>query len=220
MISIYPSDEKLFNNNGIKILKPLQAFITKEDNGEYYIELKDTIDNIDYYQANLIIRVPTPWGYQCFRLTNPEIKNKTLTCKGYHLYFDTRNYLIYDSYVVDKNCNDALDHLNNACDRETPFTFISDIPTLASYRCIRHSLEEAVAVCIDRYNGHLIRDNYNVEIRSSIGEDRGVVLSYAKNIKEIKAKENIGKGPASDDNKGGDKLERKKPKNKTGKKCC
>lgn len=189
MISIYPSDERKFNNNGIKILKPLQAYITKEDNGDYYIELKDTIDNIEYYQANLIIRVPTPWGYQGFRLTNPEIKNKTLTCKGYHLYFDSKNYLIYDSYVVDKNCNDALDHLNNACDKETPFEFISDISTLASYRCIRHSLEEAIAVCVDRYNGHLVRDNYNVEIRSSIGEDRGVVLSYAKNIKEIKATE-------------------------------
>lgn len=190
MISIYPPTEKKFDNNGIKILKPLQAIITKEDNGEYYIDLQDNIDNIDYYQANMIIRVPTPWGYQGFRLTNPIIKNKTLNCKGYHLYFDTKNYLIYDSYVVDKNCNDALDHLNNACDIKTPFTFISDISTIASYRCVRHSLEEAIAVCVDRYNGHLIRDNYNIEVRSTIGEDRGVVIAYAKNIKEIKASEN------------------------------
>ena len=98
--------------------------------------------------------------------------------------------MIVDSYVVDKNCNDALDHLNNACDIETPFTFISDISTINSYRCVRHTLEEAISVVIERWGGHLIRDNYNVEIRENIGEDRGVVLSYAKNIKSIKATEN------------------------------
>ena len=49
MISVYPSNEKNFSDNGIKILKPLKALIRKEDNGDYYINLKDTIDNIDYY---------------------------------------------------------------------------------------------------------------------------------------------------------------------------
>lgn len=190
MISIYPATEKLFKDNGIKILKPLEAIVTKEDNGDYYIEVKDTIKNLEYYQAGLIIRVPTPWGYQGFRLTNPKIANKTLTCKGKHLYFDSENYLIKDSYVVDKNCNDALDHLNNACDVETPFTFISDISTISSYRCVRKTLEKAIAVVIDRWGGHLVRDNFKIEIRDQIGMDRGIVLSYGKNITEIKAEEN------------------------------
>lgn len=190
MISIYPATEKLFKDNGIKILKPLEAIVTKEDNGDYYIEVKDTIKNLEYYQAGLIIRVPTPWGYQGFRLTNPKIANKTLTCKGKHLYFDSENYLIKDSYVVDKNCNDALDHLNNACDVETPFTLISDISTISSYRCVRKTLEEAIAVVIDRWGGHLVRDNFKIEIRDTIGTDRGIVLSYGKNITEIKAEEN------------------------------
>ena len=190
MISIYPATEKLFKDNGIKILKPLEAIVTKEDNGDYYIEVKDTIKNLEYYQAGLIIRVPTPWGYQGFRLTNPKIANKTLTCKGKHLYFDSENYLIKDSYVVDKNCNDALDHLNNACDVETPFTLISDISTISSYRCVRKTLEEAIAVVIDRWGGHLVRDNFKIEIRDQIGMDRGIVLSYGKNITEIKAEEN------------------------------
>ncbi len=190
MISIYPSDEKEFANNGVKILHPLKANIRKEDNGDYYIELKDTINNLEYYQAGLIIRVPTPWGYQGFRLNNPKIENKTITCKGYHLYFDTANYLISDSYVVDKNCNDALDHLNMACDVKTPFSFISDINRLNSYRCIRHSLEEAISVVVERWGGHLVRDNFNIELRENIGQDRGVTLSYGKNITSIKADEN------------------------------
>lgn len=46
MISVYSSNEKSFSSNGIKILKPLKALIFKQDNGEYYLDLKDSIDNI------------------------------------------------------------------------------------------------------------------------------------------------------------------------------
>lgn len=190
MISVYDSTEKSFATNGIKILKPLKATIRKEDNGDYYLDLKDKIDFIDYYQAGLIIRVPTPWGYQAFRLTNPNIENNKITVRAYHIYFDSKNYIIKDSYVVDKNCNDALDHLNIACDITSPFTTISDITTVNSYRCVRKSLEEAISDVIDRWGGHLVRDNYNIGIRAQIGQDRGVTLAYAKNISKITQKEN------------------------------
>lgn len=193
MISVYPSNERNFSSNGDKILHPLKAVVRKEDNGEYSISLKDTLDNLKYYQEGLIVRTDTPWGKQGFRLTNPEINNDKITCKGKHLYFDTSRYVIVDSYVVDKNCNDALDHLNNACDTPTPFNTISNIGTINSYRCVRHTFEEAISVVIDRWGGHLIRDNFNIEIRNKIGQDRGVVLSYAKNIKNIKAVENWDK---------------------------
>lgn len=189
MISVYPSNEREFANNGIKILKPLKAKIHKEDNGEYYLDLKDNLDNIEYYQSGMIIRANTPWGYQGFRLGNPNINGNYITIRAKHLYFDSANYSIYDSYVVDKNCNDALDHLNNACDITTPFTFISDITRIASYRCIRHSLEEAVATVIERWGGHLIRDNYRVEVRNQIGNDNGIVISYAKNIQKLETDE-------------------------------
>lgn len=190
MISVYPSTERKFDNNGIKILHPLKAKVYKQDNGDFYLEIKDKIENIEYYQEGLIVRADTPWGKQGFRLTNPEIDKNNITCKGYHLYFDTSRYIIVDSYVVDKSCNDALDHLNKACDIETPFKTLSDISTTNSYRCVRHTFEEAIAVVVERWGGHLVRDNFNIEIRDTIGEDRGVVLSYAKNIKSIKATEN------------------------------
>jgi len=151
MISVYPSNEKLFADNGIKILKPLKALVRKEDNGDYYIDLKDTIENLEYYQAGMIIRVPTIWGKQCFRLTNPNIENKKVVARGNHVYFDTRNYIIKDSYVVEKNCNDALDHLKIACDKPLPFSTLSDVPTIASFRCVRKSYEEAVATIIERW---------------------------------------------------------------------
>lgn len=185
MISVYPSNEKLFANNGIKILKPLQALIKKEDNGNYYIDLKDYVDNLEYYQSGMIVRANTPWGYQCFRLTNLEINNSIITVRGYHLYYDTANYIIADSYVVDKNCNAALDHLKQGCDAVPPFTLLSDITRINSYRCVRDTLEQAIQVVIDRWGGHLVRDNWTIEVRDEIGQDRGVTLIYGKDIKSI-----------------------------------
>ncbi len=182
MISVYESKEKIFDNNGIKILKPRKATLRKEDNGDYYVTLKDDISNLEYYQAGMIIRALTPWGKQAFRLTNPAIKNSSVTVKAKHVYYDSENYVIKDSYVVDKNCNDALDHLNIGCDRTTPFNTISDILTINTYRCQRTTFKDAIDVVLERWGGHLVRDNFNIEIRNSIGEDRGVVLSYQKNI--------------------------------------
>lgn len=191
MLKVYDSTETLFATNGIKILNPLLAEITKKDNGDYYLELRDIVDNLDYYQKGLIIRIDTPWGVQGFRCDNPEIKNNRVECKAWHLSYDAKNYIIKDSNAVDKNCNDALDHFNNATDRKTPFTTISDIGKLVSTRAVRKSLFEVYEWLIssDKYGGHWYRDNFTLGIKAEIGEDRGVVLATNKNITDIKVSE-------------------------------
>ena len=190
MISVYNSTEKLFDNNGLKILKPQKALIRKEDNGEYSLSVKDNIEYLDFYQEGMIIRTDTPWGKQGFRITNVEVDNNYIILKANHLYFDSKRYVITDSYVVDKNLNDALDYLNNTCETKTPFTTISDIETRNSFRCVRKTLEEAIVTLIERWGGHLVRDNFNIGIRKVIGEDRGVTLEAGKNITKLNSKEN------------------------------
>ena len=106
------------------------------------------------------------------------------------MFYDSEDYIIRDSYVVDKNCNDALDHLNNATDQTSPFTTLSDVTTINSYRCVRKSLFEALEVVLERWGGHLVRNNWNISIRSSIGQDNGVTVQYKKNLKEISCEEN------------------------------
>ena len=192
MISVYESNEKIFNHNGLKVLHPRKCDVFKEDNGDYYIELEDTIDNIDYYQANMIIKCPTPFpeGKQLFRIINPEIKNNYIYIKARHVYFDTSNYIILDNYIVDKNCNYALEHLNCNTDKLSPFTTSSNINTLSTYRCVRKSLEEAINTVRERWGGHLVRNNFNISILDEIGIDRGVQIKYSKNLKELKVNEN------------------------------
>ena len=192
MIRVYDSNEKLFNNNGIKILHPLVAEITKKDNSDYYIELEDVLENLAYYQKGLIIRADTPWSVQGFRCDNPEINNNKIKCTAWHLSYDSKNYVIADSYAVDKNCNDALDHFNSATDSTSPFTTISDISKITSTRIVTKSLFDVYEEFIsdDKYGGHWYRDNWTLGIKNSIGQDKGVVLAVNKNITDFVVKEN------------------------------
>ena len=190
MIKIYEPEEMLFNHNGIKIIHPTKAEIYIEDNGDYYIEIESSLEDLPYLQTGMIVRAKTRWGEQGFRLTNPERKNTKVCVKGYHLWKDTQKYVIVDSNIVDKNCNDALDHINSACDVETPFNTISDITRINSTRIIRKSLEEAIATIVEKWGGHLYRDNWTVGVKETLGADRGIVIKYGKNSKNIEAKEN------------------------------
>lgn len=191
MIRVYDPAERLFNHNGIKILHPLVAEVTKVDNGDYYVELEDILANLDYYQKGMIVRVTTPWGVQGFRCDNPVIKNNRISCRAWHLTYDAKNYLIKDSNAVDKNCNDALNHFNDNTDITSPLTVSSDITALVSTRAVRRTLFEIFEIFIseDRYGGHWDRDNFNFSINTSIGQDRGVVLAYNKNITDISVSE-------------------------------
>ena len=193
MIKVFNADEKIFTSNGDKIIHPLKAVILKEDNGDYELDLETRIEDKDYIVNDKIIVCDTPWGAQGFRVYNPQKKNNKITCTCKHLFYDSASYLIDDANVVDKTCNDALDHLNNACDTETPFTTLSDIQQINSARVVRKSLEEAINTVLERWGGHLVRDNFNISILSEIGQDKGVTLRYGKNIQDIAVKEDWSK---------------------------
>lgn len=139
----------------------------------------------DYIASNKILVANTPTGDQAFRITNIDKTRKKIRLQAKHITYDSENYVIQDSYVVDKTCNQALDHLNSATDNTSPFTMTSDITLINSYRCVRKSLWEALEVVIERWGGHLTRDNWNIGVMDSIGADNGVVVRYAKNLKNI-----------------------------------
>ena len=187
MIKLFDATDKIYTSNGDKIILPTKAKVHKEDNGDFYINVEAPLSYIDDLVPNSILVANTPQGDQPFRITNVENTRTKIKVKAYHVFYDSENYLIQDSYVVDKNCNDALDHLNNSTDNTSPFTTISDITKIASYRCVRKSLYEAIQVLLERYGGHLTRDNWTIGIRASIGQDNGVTIRYGKNLKDIKA---------------------------------
>ena len=190
MIKLFGINDTLFNSNGDKVIIPLRAKVYKEDNGSFYLDFECSLDYINDIVAGNILVVPTPQGEQAFRISSATATRSKITAKCYHIFYDSKNYLIEDSYVVDKNCNDALDHLNSATSDLSPFTTLSDVNSTNSFRCVRKSLYEAINVVLERWGGHLVRDNFNIKIKNEIGQDNGVVVRYGKNLKNITCETN------------------------------
>ena len=185
MIRLFGQTDRDFTSNGDRVIQPLRANIFKEDNGSFYLDLETDLSYVDDLTEGRIIIAPTPQGDQPFRVGNVQKTRKKISVRCWHVFFDSKNYLIADSYVVEKNCNDALDHLNNATEPQSEFTVISDVNTVSSFRCVRKSLYEAFQTVLERWGGHLSLDFFNAGIRNQIGQDNGVTVRYAKNLKDI-----------------------------------
>lgn len=189
MIRVFESTDKSFTNNGDMVILPFKAKVTKEDNGDYYLDLEASTKYADYLTSGRIIVADTPQGAQAFRISGVTKKSTKVSLKAWHVFYDSKNYLIADSYVVDMTANAALDHLNEAAEPRSEFSTVSDVQTIDSFRCVRKSLYEAVQTVVERWGGHLVRDNFRVELRQSIGADNGVTVRYRKNLKELTCEE-------------------------------
>lgn len=190
MIRLFGQTDKTFTSNGDVVLKPLKAKVHKADNGDFYLELETGLEYVDYFLEGNIVVANTPQGDQAFRIGNVDKTKNKLVSKCWHVFYDSENYVIADSNVVDKNCNDALNHLNNATETTSEFTTFSNITTINSYRCVRKSLYEAIQEVLERWGGHLVRNNFYIAIMSSIGTDNGITIQYKKNLEDITCSEN------------------------------
>ena len=190
MIKLFKSTDLTFDSNGDKIINATKAIVHKEDNGDFYIDFECDLSYINDIVENNILVANTPQGDQAFRIGNvSKTKYKILT-KAKHVFYDSQNYLIADSYVIDKDCAGAMYHLNAATEPTSPFATFSDITAVGSFRCVRKSLYEALKTVQERWGGHFIRDNFSIGLRSETGVDSDVVVRYRKNIQDITCEEN------------------------------
>lgn len=190
MIKLFGIADTTFTSNGDKVIIPLKAKVHKEDNGAYYLDLETSLDYVNDLTEGRIIVAPTPQGEQAFRVGNVEKTRVKVTTRCYHVFYDTENYLILDANIVDKNCNDALDQLNTATEPESPFTTLSDVQVVDSYQLSQTSYYDGIQAVLATWGGHLVRDNFSIQIRTNIGQDNGVTVRYAKNLKSITCTEN------------------------------
>ena len=185
MLKIFSIDDEEFTSNGDIVLNAVRAKVHKEDNGAFYLDIEAGLEYINYLVQGNIIVAPTPQGEQAFRIGNVEQTKSKIRLKAYHLFYDSQNYLIQDSRVVEKDCNYALDYFNSNTDNLSPFNTLSNITSINTLYCIRKSLYEAINEVLERWGGHLVRDNWNISIMDSIGQDNGVTIRYGKNLQDI-----------------------------------
>ena len=187
MIRAFNVSDRTFATNGDTVISAIKCRVKNSDNGDYYLELYCDTKYTDYLKDNNIIVAPTPSGYQAFRIREVTRKSKRLEVTAWHVFYDADNYVIVDSYAEGKTCGEALAYFNSATDNPSPFTTYSDITSVYNMRTVRKSLAETISDILERWGGHLVRNNWNISILSSIGVDNGVTIQYRKNLQELTA---------------------------------
>lgn len=187
MIKLFNAADMNYTTNGDVVIQPTKARVYNSDNGDYYLELNCGTEYSDYVKPNNIIVAPTPQGEQAFRIRTVTKTKKKIEAKAWHVFYDSQNYVIADSYAVNMTCNEALNHFNAATDTPSPYTMLSNITSINTYRCVRSSLAECINTIIERWGGHLVRDNWKISILAAIGVDNGVTIEYKKNLQELTA---------------------------------
>ena len=189
MIKVFGATDRNFSTNGDAVLRPLKAKVRKEDNGEFYLNLECGLEYADLLLNGNIVTANLPSGDQAFRISNPVTTKNKITTKAQHVYFDTKNRVVVDASVEDQPCNVALELTNSVAFPASPFSVGSDITDHATVEIKQISMYDAINAIIAAYGGHLFLDNFDVEIRKTIGVDNGVTVRYKKNLKDITCEE-------------------------------
>ena len=141
-----------------------------------------------------IIKVPV-WDKResqlfVIRRSKPSLDNLNVNVFAQHiLTCKLDNNIVLDTNIVNKTRKEAVSQiLNSTINKHNFIVGNKDINTsVNNLRIVRYSPLEALIgdknnTIINRYGGEIIFDNFNVNIIDSIGENRGIQVSYAKNI--------------------------------------
>lgn len=181
MIKLYDRNETDFKHNGICILKPLEAVVTEELNGDYSLKVTMPRGKKEI-EIEQIIKAPTPKSEQLFRVYNSDIDmlgNQIFYAR--HIFYDLLDYFIEDTRPSGSGALAISKILEN-----TPFTGTSDITEqgTAYYQMMNpvKAILGADNAFIEVWGGELERDNLNVRMKNHLGTDRGVSIRYRKNL--------------------------------------
>ena len=190
MIKLYDRNETDFKHNGICILKPLEAVVTEELNGDYILKITMPRGNKEI-EIEQIIKVPTPKSEQLFRVYNSDIDmlgNQVFYAR--HIFYDLLDYFIEDTRPSGNGALAISKILEN-----TPFTGNSDITNqgTAYYQMINpvKAILGADNAFIEVWGGELERDNFNIRMKNHLGTDRGASIRYCKNLTGLRFVEDL-----------------------------
>ena len=193
-----------FNTNGLGRLEAISCVVTEERNGLYELEMTiaETALHADAIemQSIIVVKVPDKLNLQAFRvykITKPI--NGVFAVLAQHIsyqlsFIPTMPFNITASASA---CNLTLQALKTNAVETCPFTFTTDVTTVASYQqttpaSIRSRLGGVAGSVLDQFGGEYSWDNYDVYLLANRGVTTpSVTLRYGKNITDINQEENI-----------------------------
>ena len=200
MLYLLNKDVRTVRWNGEPLHEATSAIVKETMNGDFTLTVKYPISDSGIYQLiqeDMLIKAPTPvLGAQLFRIKKPVENNDHLEITAYHISDDVMQRSITPMSVTSQSCGMALSRMvQNTKTALGDFSFNSDIQDRRTFNTTE--TETLYSVLLDgkhsivgTWEGELVRDNFAMTIKKSRGENRGVVITTHKNLKDYQRTKN------------------------------
>ena len=200
MLYLLNKDVRTVRWNGEPLHEATSAIVKETMNGDFTLTVKYPISDSGIYQLiqeDMLIKAPTPvLGAQLFRIKKPVEHNDYLEITAYHISDDVMQRSITPVSVTSQSCGMALSRMvQNTKTALGDFSFNSDIQDRRTFNTTE--TETLYSVLLDgkhsivgTWEGELVRDNFAMTVKKSRGENRGVVITTHKNLKDYQRTRN------------------------------
>lgn len=201
---LFSKDATTFNTNGLGRLECISCKVTEERNGMYELEATIPVggEHSDQLEMNSIIVVKPNQSsniqaFRVYKITKP--LNGKFQVFAQHISYQLSYIPVMPFTVLADStaCANTLAALKTNSAEDNPFTFWTDVTTVASYvqsvpASIRQRLGGVEGSVLDCFGGELEWDNYTVKLHQNRGiQTPQVTLRYGKNITDINQEEYI-----------------------------
>ncbi|APD24293.1 hyaluronidase [Streptococcus phage IPP63] len=200
MLYLLNKDVRTVRWNGEPLHEATSAIVKETMNGDFTLTVKYPISDSGIYQLiqeDMLIKAPTPvLGAQLFRIKKPVEYNDHLEITAYHISDDVMQRSITPVSVTSQSCGMTLSRMvQNTKTALGDFSFNSDIQDRRTFNTTE--TETLYSILLDgkhsivgTWEGELVRDNFAMTVKKSRGENRGVVITTHKNLKNYQRTKN------------------------------
>lgn len=200
MLYLLNKDVRTVRWNGEPLHEATSAIVKETMNGDFTLTVKYPISDSGIYQLiqeDMLIKAPTPvLGAQLFRIKKPVEHNDHLEITAYHISDDVMQRSITPVSVTSQSCGMALSRMvQNTKTALGDFSFNSDIQDRRTFNTTESETLYSVLLdgkhsIVGTWEGELVRDNFALTVKKSRGENRGVVITTHKNLKDYQRTRN------------------------------
>lgn len=198
-MKLFESTASEFTTNGIGVISDaVSCYVTQTLNGAYELQMGYPITGMRYADIqlrNIIVASVDPVSdeqpFRIYRISKP--LNGIVQVYARHIAYDLDG--IVDAPFTADSCRDALIGLGGNAYGNCPFTFDTD-KTVASPFILRTPssiwgiLSGVQGSILDTYGGEFEFNGMEVYLHTRRGSDRGVTISYGKNLTSFQQDEN------------------------------
>ena len=201
---LFAENSTVFTSNGIgRLADALDCVVTEERNGAYELEMTYPMSGQHYEDITIrkiVVVKPsanaTLQAFRIYKLGKPI--NGKVKVYAQHISYDlSKNVCMPQTVTASSSaCNTTLQNIKTSAIENCPFSFWTDVTTVASYKqttpaSIRSRLGGVEGSVLDQFGGEYEWDNFTVKLHRHRGTERDITLRYGKNITDIEQEENI-----------------------------